>query len=241
MKILDIVILAILVGFVFGCEAEKKSRIADRIFYNGKIWTVNPDKPWADAVAIRGGRILKVGTTEEIKALIGDLTEELDLNGSFVLPGFIDSHTHFLEGGFALSSIQLRQAKSKEEFIATVKERTSKIGSGEWILNGDWDQQQFDPPEMPRKEWIDPLTPQNPVFVNRLDGHMALANSLALEIAGVTKDTVSPHGGEIIKDPKTGEPTGILKDGAMRLVSDKIPEPSPEEKKMVVSEPKRSI
>jgi predicted amidohydrolase YtcJ len=231
MKILNIFVLAILVGFAFSCGAEKKSGIADLVFYNGKIWTVNPDKPWAEAVAIRGERVLKVGSTEEIKVLSGDLTKKFDLNGSFVLPGFIDSHTHFLEGGFALSSIQLREAKSKETFIATVRERTAEIGRGEWILNGDWDQQQFDPPEMPRKEWIDAVSPQNPVFVNRLDGHMALANSLALEIAGVTKDSVSPPGGEILKDPDTGEPTGILKDEAMRLVSDKIPEPSLEEKK----------
>jgi predicted amidohydrolase YtcJ len=231
MKTLDIVILAILVGFVFSCVAEKKSGIADLVFYNGKIWTVNPDKPWAEAVAIRGERILKVGTTEEIKALFDDFTQGVDLKGSFVLPGFIDSHTHFLDGGFALSSIQLRGVNSKDEFITTVKRRVDEIGSEEWILHGDWDQQQFDPPEMPRKEWIDPISPQNPVFVNRHDGHMALANSLALEIAGVTKESVSPPGGEIVKDSKTGEPTGILKDEAMGLVSNKIPEPSFKEKK----------
>ncbi len=231
MRIVHIVILVSLVGFVFGCSSDKKGGIADLALYNGKIWTVDPGQPWAEAVAIRGERILKVGTTEEIKTLIGDFTQGIDLKGLFVLPGFIDSHTHFLDGGFALSSIQLRGAKSKEEFIKTVEGRTKEIDKGAWILNGDWDQQQFDPPEMPRKEWIDPVTPQNPVFVNRLDGHMALANSLALKIAGITKDTISPSGGEILKDPKTGEPTGILKDEAMRLVSDKIPEPSFEEKK----------
>ncbi|MGB6867343.1 MAG: amidohydrolase family protein [Candidatus Aminicenantaceae bacterium] len=164
MKILDIVILASLVGFVFGCVAEKTSVVADLALYNGKIWTVNPEQPWAEAVAIRGERILKVGTTEEIKALFGEHTQGFDLKGSFVLPGFIDSHTHFLDGGFALSSIQLREAKSKEEFIATVKKRTNEIGRGEWILNGDWDQQQFDPPDMPRKEWIDTVSTQNPVL-----------------------------------------------------------------------------
>jgi predicted amidohydrolase YtcJ len=125
----------------------------------------------------------------------------------------------------------LRGAKSKEAFIAAVEKRAGEIDKGEWILNGDWDQQQFDPPEMPQKEWIDPVSSDNPVFVNRLDGHMALANSLALEIAGITKDTVSPPGGEIVKDPETGEPTGILKDEAMSLVTDKIPEPSLSEKK----------
>lgn len=231
MKVLNIFILVSLAGFVFGCAAEKRGEIADLVLYNGKIWTVNPEQPWSEAVAIKGERILKVGTTEEIKALQGDQTKAFDLEGSFVLPGFIDSHTHFLDGGFALSSIQLREAKSKEAFIATVERRAKEIGRGEWILNGDWDQQQFDPPEMPRKDWIDPVSPHNPVFVNRHDGHMALANSLALEIAGITKDTVSPPGGEILKDVKTGEPTGILKDEAMSLVSDKIPESSLEEKK----------
>jgi predicted amidohydrolase YtcJ len=231
MKVLNILILAGLAGFVFGCAAEKKSEIADLVLYNGKIWTVNPEQPWAEAVAIKQERILKVGATEEIKALKGDRTEEFDLDGSFVLPGFIDSHTHFLDGGFALSSIQLRGAKSKEAFIVAVEKRAGEIDKGEWILNGDWDQQQFDPPEMPQKEWIDPVSPDNPVFVNRLDGHMALANSCALEIAGITKDTVSPPGGEIVKDPQTGEPTGILKDEAMSLVTDKIPEPSLAEKK----------
>jgi predicted amidohydrolase YtcJ len=231
MKILNIIILVSLMGIAFGCVSEKKGRIADFVLYNGKIWTVNPGQPWAEAVAIGGERILNVGTTEKIEALIDTHTRKIDLKGSFVLPGFIDSHTHFLDGGFALSSIQLRKTKSKEEFIATVEERARKIDKGEWILNGDWDQQQFDPPEMPKKEWIDAVTPRNPVFVNRHDDHMALANSLALEIAGITKDTASPFGGEILKDPKTGEPTGILKDEAMSLVFNKIPEPSFEEKK----------
>jgi predicted amidohydrolase YtcJ len=231
MRILNIFILACLAGFLFGCAAEKTSEIADLVLYHGKIWTVNPQQPWAEAVAIQGDRILKIGTTEEIKTFEGDSTKVLDLEGSFVLPGFIDSHTHFLDGGFALSSIQLREAKSKDDFIARVEKRTGEIDRGEWILNGDWDQQQFEPPEMPRKEWIDPVSPLNPVFVNRHDGHMALANSLALEIAGITKDTISPSGGEILKDSKTGEPTGILKDEAMSLISSKIPEPSLIEKK----------
>jgi predicted amidohydrolase YtcJ len=231
MKILHIIVLTALAGFVFGCVAEKKSEVADLVLYNGKIWTVNPKQPWAEAVAIKDARILKVGTTEEIKTHQDERTKDFDLEGSFVLPGFIDSHTHFLDGGFALSSIQLRGAKSKTEFIAAVEKKAGEINPGEWILYGDWDQQQFDPPEMPRKEWIDPVSPHNPVFVNRLDGHMALANSLALEIAGITRNTVPPPGGEILIDPVTGEPTGILKDEAMSLISDKISEPSLDEKK----------
>lgn len=231
MKIVNVIILLGLLGYVLGCESAKREEIADLVLYNGSVWTVEPGQPWAEAVAIRQGQIQKVGATEEIKALIGPQTRAMDLKGAFVLPGFIDSHTHFLDGGFALSSIQLREAKSKDEFVAIVKDRAAEIASGEWILNGDWDQQQFDPPEMPRKDWIDPVTPHNPVFVNRHDGHMALANSAALEIAGITKETVPPPGGEILKDPQTGEPTGILKDEAMRLVSAHIPEPSISEQK----------
>jgi predicted amidohydrolase YtcJ len=147
-----------------------------------------------------------------------------------VLPGFIDSHTHFLAGGFALKSLQLRDARSREEFVARIAAKAREVGPGRWILNGDWDHQQFDPAELPRKDWIDAVTPDNPVCVNRFDGHMSVANSLALKLAGVTKDTPAPPGGEIERDAATGEPTGILKDAAMDLVYAKVPEPSFKEK-----------
>lgn len=204
--------------------------MADVVLLNGEIWTVNPEKPLAEAVAISGREILEVSTTDEIGRYIGTHTQIIDLQGAFVLPGFIDSHTHFLEGGFSLSSIQLRDAKSKKDFIARIEYRTKQIAKGEWILNGDWDHQQFDPPDLPNKEWVDQVTLDNPVCVNRLDGHMVLVNSLALKIAGITKDTPSPSGGEILKDSKNGEPSGILKDAAMDLVTQHIPEPSLEEK-----------
>jgi hypothetical protein len=181
-------------------------------------------------VAVQGERILTVGKSREIKSLAGKKTRVLDLAGSLVLPGFIDSHTHFLDGGFSLLSISLRQAKSKAEFIARIKEKAEELGKGNWILNGNWDQQQFDPPELPRRDWIDAVTPDNPVCVNRHDGHMVLANSLALRLAGITRATASPEGGEILKDLATGEPTGILRDAAMDLVTRHIPEPSFEAK-----------
>ncbi len=204
--------------------------MADLVLLNCNIWTVNPDQPWAEAVAVEGEKILQVGSTEEIKKMVGSHTQVIDFERDLVLPGFIDSHTHFLEGGFSLTSIQLYNAKSREEFVARVKAKAQEIEGGEWILNGNWDHQKFDPPELPRKEWIDAITPLNPVFINRHDGHMALANSLALKIAGITKDTPSPEGGEILKDSATKEPTGILKDGAMDLVTKHIPEPSLKEK-----------
>ena len=204
--------------------------MVDLVLINGSVWTGNPRQARADAVAVRGDKIYKVGTTGEIRALARDGAAVVDLKGALVLPGFIDSHTHFLAGGFALKSLQLRDAKSREEFVARIAAKARSIGKGEWIVNGDWDHQQFSPPELPRKEWIDAVTPGNPVCINRFDGHMVLANSAALKAAGITRDTPVPAGGEIVKDPTTGEPTGILKDAAMDLVYAKIPEPSFPEK-----------
>ena len=203
--------------------------MADKVLINGRIWTVDSARPWAEAVAVRDGRIAAVGTTSEIRKMAGRQTETIDLKNAFVLPGFIDSHVHFVNGGYSLMNIQLREAKTRDEFTARIAAKAKSLPKGEWILNGDWDHTQFDPVELPRKEWIDPVTPDHPVCVNRLDEHMILANSLALKLAGVTKATPVPAGGEIVKDPATGEPTGILKDAAMDLVYDKIPAPSLEQ------------
>jgi predicted amidohydrolase YtcJ len=145
-----------------------------------------------------------------------------------VLPGFIDAHTHFIPGGFQLSSVNLRDADSREAFGRRMVEFVRTRSPGEWITGGDWDHELWGG-ELPRRDWIDAATLSNPVLVSRLDGHMALANSLALELAGVTGATPAPPGGEIVLDPETGEPTGILKDEAMSLVSRVIPEPTDEE------------
>lgn len=204
--------------------------MVDLAILNGKVWTGDPGRPWAEAVAVRGDKIFAVGTTAEIRKLTSGATDVVDLGGALVLPGFIDSHTHFLAGGFALKSIQLRDAGSREEFTARIAAKARELGPGRWILNGDWDHQQLRPVELPRKDWIDAVTPDNPVCVNRFDGHMIVANSLALKLAGVTKDTPAPPGGEIEKDPATGEPSGILKDAAMDLVYARIPDPSFEDK-----------
>jgi hypothetical protein len=212
----------------FSCSGSGE-KMADKIFVNGKIWTVAPRRPWVEAVAVSNGKISAVGSNKEIRKMAGSRTKVNDLENGFVLPGFIDSHTHFMNGGFSLMSIQLRDAISKEEFVVRIAEKAKSLSKGEWILNGDWDHEQFTPPELPRKEWIDKVTPDNPVCINRLDGHMILANSLALKISGVTKITPVPAGGEIVKDPRTGEPTGILKDAAMDLVYGKIPPPSHEQ------------
>ena len=223
-------ILSMALGIVHGCKRSPEGNMVDLALLNGKIWTGDPGRPWAEAVAVRGDKIFAVGTTADVRKLASGAANLVDLGGALVLPGFIDSHTHFLAGGFALKSIQLRAARSREEFVALIAAKARELGKGRWVVNGDWDHQEFSPPELPRKEWIDAVTPDNPVCVNRLDGHMILANSAALKLAGVTKDTPVPPGGEIVKDPATGEPTGILKDMAMDLVYAKIPEPSLAEK-----------
>jgi predicted amidohydrolase YtcJ len=145
-----------------------------------------------------------------------------------VVPGFIDSHTHFIPGGFQLSSVDLRDADSTEEFGRRIVGFMRGLEPGEWIVGGDWDHEMWGG-ELPDKSWIDGGTLANPVFVSRLDGHMALANSLALELAGITASTPVPPGGEIVLDPQTGEPTGILKDEAMGLVSRVMPEATEDE------------
>jgi predicted amidohydrolase YtcJ len=150
------------------------------------------------------------------------------LQGKFVTPGFIDNHTHFLSGGYQLASVNLRTAKTPAEFIQIMKGFASTMNEGGWVSGGDWDHEAWGG-ELPRREWIDSITGDHPVFVNRLDGHMGLANSKSLSLAGITRSTPDPEGGTIVRDPKTGEPTGILKDEAMNLVWKAMPEPSPEE------------
>lgn len=225
-----VIILILFFSLALVSQTNSRREMADLVLLNGTVWTVNPDQPWAEAVALKGDKILEASSSEEIKGMIGDNTQVIDLKGDLVLPGFIDSHTHFLNGGFSLLSIRLRDVESREEFITRIGDKAKEIEKEVWILDGDWDHQSFDPPELPRKEWIDPVTPHNPVCVNRHDGHMVLVNSLALKLAGITKNTPTPAGGEILKDPETGEPTGILKDAAMNLVMRHIPEPSFEEK-----------
>ncbi|CUU10812.1 hypothetical protein JGI3_02049 [Candidatus Kryptobacter tengchongensis] len=200
---------------------------ADLIFINGKIWTVDKTKPVAQAVAVLGDKIIAVGSNSEIKKLAGKNTQIVDLKGKLMLPGFIDDHTHFVSGGFQLMSVDLRDAKTPEEFALRIKEYAEK-NPGKWITGGDWDHELWGG-ELPRKEWIDQYTQNTPVFVTRYDGHMGLANSLALKLAGVTKETPDPPGGLIVRDEK-GEPTGILKDEAMSLIYRIIPEPSLEER-----------
>jgi len=221
-----VVVLILACGLATGCGKAREENMVDLVLVNGKVWTGDSERPWAEAVAVGGRTILAVGTTAEIGKLSPSATKLVDLGGALLLPGFIDSHTHFLAGGFALKSIQLHDAKSREEFVARIAAKARELGPGRWILDGNWDEEQFSPPGLPRRDWIDAVTPDNPVCVSRIDLHSVLANAVALKLAGITKDTPAPPGGEIVKDPATGEPTGLLKDTAADLVTALVPEPS---------------
>jgi hypothetical protein len=198
----------------------------EAIYTNGVVWTGPGGSGTAEALAVNGDRITAVGTTGEIRDLAGTATEEVDLQGRFVVPGFIDNHVHFLSGGFQLASVDLRDAATPEEFAQRIRQHAERVPPGTWITGGDWDHELWGG-ELPDREWIDAVTPDHPVFVTRLDGHMGLANSLALQVADVAEDTPDPEGGTVVRTA-SGRQTGILKDEAMSLVYRVIPEPSPE-------------
>ncbi len=197
-------------------------------FINGKIYTVNKNQPMAQAVLIRENKIIFVGSSDEVKRMITGDTRIIDLKGRLMLPGFIDDHVHFISGGFYLLGLNLRPAKTTAEFKSILKKYIEK-NKGKWITGGNWDHEAWEVKDLPTKEMIDDFTTNTPVFIDRFDGHMALANSYALKLAGITKNTPNPDGGTIVKDKLTGEPTGILKDNAMALIYRIIPDNTGEE------------
>ncbi len=188
---------------------------------NARVWTGDPRRPWADALAVRGDRLAAVGGSAEIRKLAGQGTRVIDARGRFVAPGFIDAHVHFLDGGFRLGGVQLRSARTPAEFTERIGAFARAAPDGSWIAGGDWDHEQWGG-ELPTRDWVDDVTGAHPVWVHRLDGHMALANSAALRAAGISAATPDVAGGQIVRD-SSGEPTGILKDNAMLLVANVIP------------------
>jgi len=220
-----VAVVASLPGMV-GCGPGDPApgEAADLVVRNARVWTGVPEEPWADAVAIRGDELALVGTNAEADALIGDATEVVNADAQMVTPGFIDAHVHLLSGGFQLSSVQLREAATPEEFTARVEAFARGLEPGAWITGGNWDHERWGG-ELPRRDWIDDVTPDHPVWVSRLDSHMALANSAALEAAAVDASTGDVEGGEIVRGAD-GRPTGVLKDNAMSLVARVVPEPT---------------
>ena len=201
---------------------------ADIIITGGMVWTgLSTGAPQRGSIAIADGKILAIGADSDVGRYAGPKTQRIQADGGLVLPGFTDGHTHFIDGGFQLASVNLRDAATPQEFVRRLKQYAKTLKPGDWITGGDWDHTLWVGQPLPRHEWIDSVTPANPVFVSRLDGHEALANAAAMRAAAVTKDTPTPSGGEILRDPRMAEPTGIFKDRALDLIGRVIPDPSP--------------
>lgn len=196
---------------------------ADLVLLDGKVWTVDRDLPEAGAVAVWRDRIIKIGSSADVKALVGPKTKVIDLKGRRVVPGFHDSHVHFLGGGEQLARVELKDAKDEAEFGRRLREFDKKLPKGRWMLGGNWDHDRAFNGKLPTAAIVDKYVPDRPVFIRRYDGHMALANTAALKLAKVTAETREPAGGVIfrLEDGKT--PSGILKDNAMDLVGRVIP------------------
>jgi predicted amidohydrolase YtcJ len=190
---------------------------------NARVWTGDAARPWADALAVAGNRIAFVGSSAEVRKRTPASARLVDAHGAMVVPGFTDAHVHFIDGGFALASVQLRDAKTKDEFISRIAAFAKTVPAGAWITNGDWDHENWGG-ELPTHSWIDSVTPNNPVWINRLDGHTHLANAAALKAAGVTRGVADVSGGTIVRDAG-GEPTGIFKDNAQGIVERAMPAP----------------
>ena len=219
-------LLLALMAMAAACRQRAPSVVADLLLVNARIWTGVANRPESQALAVVDGRVAAIGTAEGLSAWRGPSTAVIDAGGARVLPGFNDSHVHFMGGGMQLDNVDLRQAPSPQAFARLIGERVQKTPAGEWVLGGDWDDQLWDPPALPTRQLIDPVSPVTPVFVNRFDGHMAVANSAALKLAGITAATPDPPGGVIVRDA-AGQPTGLLKDAAMGLVNRVIPPVTP--------------
>lgn len=192
-----------------------------------RLWTGADNASSVNAIGVKDERIALLGTSDQVLAQCNDRTMIIDAANAFVMPSFTDSHCHFLDGGIRLLSVQLRDVATREQFSAYIAKFVRNIPEGTWIVGGDWDHHNWGG-QLPDRSWLDEVAPKHPVWLNRMDGHMALANSLALSIAGINKDTPDPAGGHIVRNSH-GELTGILKDNAMNLMVSHIPPHSEED------------
>jgi len=213
-------LLLTLPGFA---RAGEPPLAADLLLTNGKVWTVNKAQPEAEAIAVWRGRILAVGTSADLKPLAGPKTRVIDLQGRRVLPGFFDSHLHILGGGTRLAQVMLKDARDEEEFGKRLREFDKKLPRDRWLLGGDWDHDRALKGTLPTAALLDKYVSDRPVFLRRYDGHMGVANTRALKLAGITADTLDPAGGVIYRKEGTKEPTGLLRDNAMSLVGGLVP------------------
>ena len=230
MKHLFAIVLASML--LSGCSRNETPSPAsaelDLIVTNGRIWTGDADRPWAEALSVDAGKIVAIGTNAEIT---GGATaaRSIDAKGRLLVPGFIDSHLHFIDAGLQLASVQLRDARTREELISRVREFAQSLPSDAWLTGGSWDNSHWGG-ELPTREWLDAASGGRPAWLTRVDGHMGVANTAALKAAGIDRNTKDVAGGEIVRDA-AGNPTGALKDNAMALVERAVPPPSDEMRK----------
>lgn len=209
--------------FILLAAACSSRPAADTVVY-GRIWTGQESQPFVEAIAISGDTIVAVGTRADVEKWAGDKTNVIEAGeGQLVVPGFIDTHTHFVDGGFRLSSVQLRDAKTRDEFIQRIKSYAATLPAGAWIMGGDWDHENWGG-ELPNRSWVDSVTAGHPLWINRLDGHMSLANTAAIEAAGIDSKVKDVEGGTVVRDKK-GQLTGVFKDNAMVYVDRVVPMP----------------
>jgi hypothetical protein len=223
--LLTVLIINALLSTQILVAAQTKTKIS-LLLFNGKIFTADENYSMAEAVAVDGEKIIAVGKTKDLKAKY-TATREIDLQGRLITPGFNDAHVHFLRGALALLTVNLLETKSLAEAQSKVAEKVKTVKPGEWIIGRGWDHTIWKQ-DFPSKKDLDAIAPNNPVFLVRVDGHVAWVNSAALKLAGTTKDTKNPPGGEIERDA-AGEPTGILKETAQGLVNQLIPQPTKEQ------------
>ena len=229
------IVILILLGFVLFllsfCRAKQLPTYADLVLVNGNLVTMDTANPRAQAIAIKGDKILQVGSNEEIKKLIGGETESIDLGSKTVIPGLIDAHLHFMGLGSARMQLNFVGTASKEEIIDQVAKRVAELQKEEWVTGRGWDQNDWPVKKFPTYKDLDPVSPNNPITLRRVDGHASWVNSLALKMAGIDEKTPDPPGGKIIRDPSTGKPIGVLIDRAQGLVSSLLPPPTRERQK----------
>lgn len=219
-------ILVVILVNLFGC-GQQAMQTADFIVVNARVWTGQQASPDVDAFAVKDGRFVCVGGERDVRCWQGGDTQVIDAQHARIIPGLIDAHLHLIGGGLQLARLNLRNVADRAGFVRQIAERAAAAEPGEWILGGRWSTESWPDPTQPCKEWVDDQTPSNPLFLVRMDGHGALANSAALCLAGIDRNgPPNPPGGEIVRDPKTNEPTGLLRESAMELVRDLIPPPS---------------
>lgn len=234
--ILFIVFALALVGFSSSTLPKHLDPLSpDTVYFNGKVITMDNDATIAEAVAVKDGKIISVGSNQEISKLKGSKTKVVDLKKKVLLPGFYDAHSHFPSSGMEgtvqvnLNSPPVGPIKTIDDLIIALKDRGMETHEGEWIRGRGYDQTLLAEGRHPTREDLDKVSTELPIYIGHTSGHLAVANSVALNLAGITKDTPNPPGGVIVRDPKTGEPNGVLEESAMGLVSKYIPVVSEEE------------